>query len=106
MALFDFAYVGIVVTDLMQQAFGAGQPWTVDTFINGNVEGGHCVPIVAYGPNGLEVVTWGAIQTITWDAWHYLASEAWAVITGDLIAANGDGRDVNLAALRSDLNRL
>jgi hypothetical protein len=103
-ALFDFAYVGIAVTDLMQQAFAAHEPWTVDTFIDGNILGGHCVPLIAYGPPGLICVTWGRIQCITWDAWPYIASEAWAVITGDLVAAHGDGRGVNLDALRSDLS--
>ncbi len=105
-ALFDFAYVGIQVTDLMQQAFQAGEPWNVDTFQNGQVEGGHCVPIIAYGPQGLICVTWGQCQCITWDGWHYIAQEAWAVITGDLLDAHGDGRGVSLEALRADLSRV
>lgn len=102
-ALYDFAYTGIVVTQAMQEAFGEGKPWTTTT-LESPVDGGHCVPIVAYDDRYLYCVTWGAVQKITYPAWHRMSDEAWAVITGELAA--GDGRGVNLAALTADLDRL
>jgi hypothetical protein len=104
--LFDFAYTGIAVTDTMMQAFQAGQPWTTGLLREGTVEGGHCIPLVGYDEQFVYAVTWGAIQAITWNCWHYISSEAWAVLTGELVARNGDGRGVNLAALRADLDKL
>ncbi len=102
-ALFDFAYTGIVVTDTMQAAFQNGEPWTTDLLEHGRPVGGHCIPIVGYDEQSVYAVTWGKVQPIGWACWHYIASEAWAVITGELVAAHGDGRGVNLDALRSDL---
>jgi hypothetical protein len=102
--LFGFAYTGIIVTTGMQQAFAAHQPWTTSEL--GAVLGGHCVPLVGYDERYLYAVTWGGIQAITYPAWHYISSEAWACLTGEFVAHNGDGRGVNLAALRADLDRL
>jgi hypothetical protein len=89
----------------MQQAFGAHQPWTT-ALLNEQIIGGHCVPIVGYDEQYLYAVTWGGVQAITYPAWHQIATEAWAVITGEFVARNGDGRGVSLAALRADLDRL
>jgi hypothetical protein len=101
--MYDFAYTGITVTSAMEDAFGAGKPWTATT-ARGQVEGGHCVPIVGYDDEFLYAVTWGALQKITYSAWHQISDEAWAVITGEL--ASGDGRGINLAALAADLDKL
>jgi hypothetical protein len=104
---YGYAYTGITVTDLMMNAAQAGnQPWTAAMVANGNVEGGHCVPIVGYDSTNLYVVTWGAIQPIQYSAWHLMAQEAWAVIWGEVPATGLDGHGVNLAALTQDLQRL
>lgn len=102
---YGFAYTGIVVTRAMQEAFGAGQPWT-SSAASGQVLGGHCVPAVGYDDDFLYVVTWGGVQKVTWPAWHRISEEAYAVVTGEFVERGGDGRGVTLAALRSDLNRL
>ena len=103
--LYDFAYCGIVVTDAMQLAFQRQEPWTT-TSIEGSVVGGHCVPAVAYDEHFLYIVTWGGIQPISYPAWLEIADEAWAVITHQLVRRGGNGRGVNLDALKADLDKL
>jgi hypothetical protein len=102
---YGFAYTGIQVTDLMMNASNAGQPWTADTFANGTVEGGHCVPIVGYGTDNLYCVTWGQMQAIEYSAWHLIAEEAWAVLMSDVVT-KGANHGLNLAALQADLKLL
>lgn len=102
-AAYDFAYCGIVVTQAMEDAFGAGEPWTSATN-KGAVLGGHCVPAVAYDDEFLTVVTWGALQKIAWPAWHKMSEEAWGVIVGEDV--HGDGHGISLAALQADLSKL
>jgi hypothetical protein len=103
--MYGFTYTGIVVTAPMQQAFGQHEPWTT-ALLDSPVLGGHCVPLVGYDDQFLYLVTWGGVQAVSYPAWHLMSSEAWAVITGEFVAHNGDGRGVNLAALKADLDRL
>lgn len=103
--LFGAAYCGISVTQGMMEQFQAGQPWTVPSAAD-PVIGGHCVPCVGYDDSTLTVVTWGQEQRMTYSAWHRLGDEAWAVLTGEFVAAHGDGRGINLVALQDDLHRL
>lgn len=102
---YDFAYTGITVTEAMEQAFAAGQPWTLAT-TEGAVAGAHCVPIIGYDSEYLYVVTWGAVQAFAYDAWAKVAEEAWAVITGEIDSAGTDGHGISLAALQADLAAL
>lgn len=100
---YDAAYCGIAVTEAMQQAFAAREPWTLEV-LDSPVLGGHCIPIVGYDSTYLYAVTWGQVQPIAYSAWHYLSEEAWAVIPGEL--ADGDGHGISLRALQADLTRL
>lgn len=102
---FGFAYTGITVTEAMQQAFSEHEPWTT-ALLDSPVAGGHCVPLCGYDDQLLYAITWGGVQAITYSAWHQISSEAWAVITGEFVAHNGDGRGVSLSALNADLNSL
>jgi hypothetical protein len=101
--LYDAVYTGIAVTQAMMDAFGQGEPWTLE-MAQGEPIGGHCIPLVAFDSKTLTAVTWGGTQQIEYAAWHAMSSEAWAVIPGELAA--GDGHGVNLAALEADLDRL
>jgi hypothetical protein len=102
---FDFAYTGITVTDAMMSAFQNGQPWNAAS-TEGQVDGGHCVPLVGYDDKFLYCVSWGQVQPITWPAWHLMSTEAWAVIPQEFATKNSDGRGINLAALEADLPKL
>ena len=101
--MYDAAYTGIAVTQAMMDAFGNGEPWTLE-MAQQEVIGGHCIPLVGYDGRYLTAVTWGGLQQIEYAAWHAMSSEAWAVIAGE--EASGDGHGVNLAALEADLNKL
>lgn len=102
---YDFCYSGIAVTQAMEQAFAAGEPWTLDD-LDSPVMGGHCIPVIAYDSAYLYAVTWGAVQKIAYSAWHYIATESWAVLSGELVKKGADGHGLNLAALQADLSRL
>lgn len=102
---YDFAYTGIRVTAAMQSAYARGDAWDLDDLLSPTV-GGHCVPVVGYDSSHLYCITWGRVQAITYAAWHYISDEAWAVISGELVASDGDGRGINLAALQADLGSL
>lgn len=104
-SLFGFAYSGITVTEAMQQAFSEHQPWTTET-LRSPVAGGHCVPCVGYDDHFLYVITWGGVQAISYSCWAQIATESWAVMTGEFVTANGDGRGISLSALTADLDRL
>lgn len=102
---YDAAYTGIKVTAAMQSAYANGKAWDLDDLLSPTV-GGHCVPVVGYDSSHLYCVTWGKIQPITYACWHYISDEAWAVISGELVSSDGDGRGINLAALQADLGSL
>jgi hypothetical protein len=102
--MYGFVYTGVQIPQSAQEQFQNGQPWTV---VNGSsIEGGHCVPIVAYDDNYLYCITWGRIQAISYSWWHQFSTEAWCAIPGTIEGHNGDGRGINLAALRADLDSL
>lgn len=65
--------------------------------------GGHAVPVVAYDPQGLTVVTWGALKRMTWGFWTAYCDEAFALLSDDFLSANRTPAGVDLAALDSDL---
>lgn len=103
--LYGFAYVGIAVTQGMMNQFEAGQPWTAPP-PDDPVVGGHCIPIVGYDGQYMTAVTWGAEQKMDYSFWHRQGDEAWAVLTSEFVAAGGDGRGINLAALQADLKKI
>lgn len=105
---YDFAYTGINVTQAMMNAVQGNPPWPAWTLqdTQGDVIGGHCVPIVAYDDQFLTVVTWGQAQQITYPAWHAMSDEAWAVLVGEDVTAKADGHGISLPALEADLNKL
>lgn len=103
---YGYAYTGIQVTDLMEQAFSNGAPWTSAMFTQGTVQGGHCVPLVGYDETHLYCVTWGRVQAILYPGWNAIAEEAWATIWDEVPAGGLDNHGVNLKALNSDLKLL
>jgi hypothetical protein len=103
MWLYDGVYTGIAVTQAMMNAFGQGQPWTLEMAQQEQI-GGHCIPLIGFDGKYVYAVTWGGVQAIEYPAWHAMSSEAWAVISGEL--GNGDGHGIDLAALKADLDKL
>jgi hypothetical protein len=70
--------------------------------------GGHAIPVVAYDPRGLTVVTWGALKRMTWGFLYAYCDEAYAVLSQDWISrtTNLAASGFDLAALRSDLQHI
>lgn len=104
---YDFAYVGINVSNNMMRAIQGDGPWEwTSADLGGGVDGGHCVPIVGYDSTALIAVTWGNLIRIDYPVWHRIAEEAWAVIPGEITKAKADGHGISLAALQADLSKL
>ena len=70
--------------------------------------GGHAVPVVAYDPGGLTVVTWGALQRLTWGFLAEYCDEAFGVVSADWLSQSTHLSPANfdLPALQSDLAAL
>ncbi len=106
--LFGNLYLGI---QLPISAQGAGK-WTVPP--GGPVGdgspgswGGHCLPIVAYNPRVLTVVTWGSLLPMTWEFMAAYADEAYCVLSQDWIDNTGIAPSkFALAQLQADLTSL
>lgn len=66
--------------------------------------GGHAVEIAGYGPQGVLIVTWGALKWMTWDFLKTYGDEAYAIISKDFLQ-NGKtpNNGLDLAALKADL---
>lgn len=65
--------------------------------------GGHAVPVVAYDPQGLTVVTWGALKRMTWGFWAAYCDEAYALLSDDFLTADKTPAGVDLVTLQQDL---
>ena len=103
-AFYGGCYLGIVVTEQMERQFAAGEQWTPDP--NGQVLGGHAVPIVGYDQHELWVVTWGKLQSITYPFLGAMVEEAWCVLP-DQFQERGHGpREIAWADLQKDLARV
>ena len=103
----DFAYVGITVTQAMMDAVQGATPWTwTAEDVAGDSIGGHCIILAGYDSNWLYGITWGQVIRIAYPAWHQMADEAWAALTGELVSAKTDGHGISLAALNADLAKV
>jgi hypothetical protein len=104
---FGTAYVGV---NLPQPAEGQFNPdgsgiWDLTgTAADQQIEGGHCIVLVAYDGEYLYAVTWGAIVSVTYGWWARYGDEAWATITQEFVARGGDARGISLSSLEADLN--
>jgi hypothetical protein len=101
MAAFSGVYAGVNLTDDADKLFDQQQPWTTANGEQADEQDGHCiVKVKADGSQYDGWVTWGALQesTLPWTA--ACLDEAWVIITQE------DSANVNLAALRADIDAL
>ena len=104
---YDFAYVGITVSQGMMDACSGPGPWTWTLeSLQGSELGGHCIILAGYDSNWLYGITWGQVIRIAYPAWHQMSDEAWAVLSGEDVGAKADGHGISLAALQADLSKL
>lgn len=68
--------------------------------------GGHAVPVVAYDPRELTVVTWGALKRMTWGFWEAYCDEAYALLSDDFLTAEKTPAGIDLVTLEADLHQV
>jgi hypothetical protein len=90
-ATFGSVYTGFGVPQSALDQFDRGEPWTVSRR-GSRMAGGHCVPIMGYGPGQYVCVTWARPQIIDADFYRrYFASgqDVWVPVDLDWMRANG-----------------
>jgi hypothetical protein len=103
MAAFRGVYAGVNLTADADSLFGQHQPWTIAGGEQPQPHDGHCiVKVTADGTAFDGWVTWGGVQRSTLDWTQACLEEAWVIITAEDAAAG----DVNMAALRADIDAL
>lgn len=88
-AWYGGAYIGLALPLTAQDQ--VGQQWAVETGPDAAAGswGGHCVPVVGYGPDQLWCVTWGALQSMSWDFLTAYCDEAFVLLSQDWVGASG-----------------
>lgn len=86
-AFFGQLLIGIQFPDTAMEQFNAGQDW--DVVRGAKLEGGHCVLIVGYDQDGLDLITWGKRIRMTWAFWKKYTDEAWILFDADGITKAG-----------------
>lgn len=104
LTLFEGVYIGVSLPLSAQKQLG--QIWTPVPGPDGAAGswGGHAINIVAYDPNGLTVVTWGALQKMDWAFFHQYCDEAFAVIPSSFAKKPPQGFDMK--QLEADLKEI
>jgi hypothetical protein len=102
--IFGGVYAGVQMPDNAQDQFQAGQPWSNSSK---TIEGGHAIPLVAYDPNYMTCITWGAKQKIDYQWLGQNLEEAYAVLSPDWLTSMGvTPNGFNLTQLWADLNQV
>lgn len=104
--LFGLAYIGLDLPISAQQMTAQGI-WKDGPNMQGIYDkgswGGHCVIVVGYDTQGLDVITWGQRIRMTWGFWNSYVTEAYAALSPDFIENNVSPQGFNLAQLQADL---
>lgn len=106
--LFEDLLLGIELPDAWLSDFAmttwdvAGEP---------NPENGHCVVVVGYNGEGVQISTWGMVKTITWAALAKYCSassggEMYALLDPDELAIDRAPNGLDLEQLSADLEAL
>jgi hypothetical protein len=94
--LFGGCYIGVLLPKYAMKPSQPGHPPTADgnadwdltaaelaakgTLADSDPKGGHCVCVVGYDTQGLQIVTWGRLARMSWDFFMRYCDEAWAVL--------------------------
>lgn len=111
-SIFGGVYLGIELPLIAQQQINAKQPWSAPLSPRSPQAfpgswGGHAVPVVNFGPQGLTCVTWGQLQPMTNKFFSTYCDEAYAIVSPDWLNAQGKSPNgFDLATLLSDLAAL
>jgi hypothetical protein len=102
-----FLYIGLALPISAQQQ----SHWSIVRGANAKPGswGGHCVPVVGYDGNGLDVVTWGKVIRMTWGFFAKYCDEAYTVLVPDWFQSGhspADAGALKLDAMLADLAKI
>lgn len=72
--------VGLNLPNSAVTEFDAGEWWSVEPG-NESIDGGHCVLITGYDPNGFQLYTWDRVWYMSNAFWSTFGEEAWAPVS-------------------------
>lgn len=106
--LFGLVYIGIA---LPLSAQTQSTRWHVtDPSLGGDAApgswGGHCVIVVGYNADGVDVITWGQRVRMTWGFWRAYVDEAYGALSLDFFTASKAPNGFALATLQDDLSQI
>lgn len=89
-AFFGGAYIGLALPISAQAQ--VGKEWVVTTGKDAAAGswGGHCVPLVGYGPTEIWCVTWGTEQRMTWEFVTTYCDEAYVMLSQEWMETSGE----------------
>jgi hypothetical protein len=102
--LFGATGVGIEFPDYALDQFNNNQPWDVRP--NGQIQGGHYIPMVAARDGGIVIVTWGREQLMTEAFLKKYEDEAVVMISEEMLREGRSIEGFDKAALEADLAAL
>jgi hypothetical protein len=104
--LFGSVYLGVNLPGNAEEQFENHKPWTVSVPQEAPV-GGHCVIATGYNNLGIDLITWGAVQSATWEWWEAYGEEAWVVIPEVFTEIDhGPVWAIDIIALQEDIKNL
>jgi hypothetical protein len=68
--------------------------------------GGHAVPIVAFSPHALTVVTWGELKQMSWSFLDKYTDESYAILSQDFINGGKAPNAIDWTSLQADLSKI
>jgi hypothetical protein len=102
--LFGVVGVGIEFPASAMDQFNEGKPWAVVP--GAQIEGGHYVPAIGYGPRSVYVVSWGRVVEMSWQFFATYTDEAWAILSSEFLTKGRSPQGFLLKDLKADLAAL
>jgi hypothetical protein len=84
--IFGSVYAGLNLPSSAQTQFSNGQEWTV---VRSGIDGGHCVPLMAFDAANFTCITWGRAQPLTLAFYQRYFDETWVPISMAWLEATG-----------------
>jgi hypothetical protein len=75
-SMFGGLFAGFQCQEKVMEEFIEGTPWEPGELMNA----GHAIYITGYDDDGIECLTWGALQRGTWDWWDKCTDECYALL--------------------------
>jgi len=101
--IFGGVYIGIQVPAYIMNV-PIGGSWSLMPGADQSIEGGHAIPVVGYGSQGVTIISWGALYTFNYQFWADNCDEAYALVDPLWIKQSGiSPSNLDLNGLLADL---